>query len=123
MKRSSALAALADIVGVLVFCTIGRRSHAEGLTVAGVAETAWPFLVGTAVGWLLSPRLAPSHRGRSDRRGGVGVHGGGRNAVAQGHFRGRCRQLHRGGIRGDRGDAARLARGRSRLCRRAPSQS
>src|SRR5215211_812290 len=54
MKRSSALAALADIVGVLLFCTIGRRSHAEGLTVAGVADTAWPFLVGAAVGWLLS---------------------------------------------------------------------
>src|SRR6476660_4735917 len=53
MKRGNALAALADVVGVLVFCTIGRRSHAEGLTVAGVAETAWPFLVGTAVGWLL----------------------------------------------------------------------
>ncbi|WP_123027935.1 DUF3054 domain-containing protein [Mycolicibacterium stellerae] len=53
MKRNSALAALADVFGVLVFCTIGRRSHAEGLTVAGVAETAWPFLVGTAVGWLL----------------------------------------------------------------------
>lgn len=54
MKRSSAFAALADIVGVLVFCAVGRRSHAEGLTVAGVADTAWPFLVGTAVGWLLS---------------------------------------------------------------------
>lgn len=53
MKRDSVLAALADTVGVLVFCTVGRRSHAEGLTVAGVAETAWPFLVGTAVGWLL----------------------------------------------------------------------
>ncbi len=53
MKRSSALAALADVVAVLVFCTVGRRSHAEGLTVAGVAETAWPFLAGTAVGWLL----------------------------------------------------------------------
>ena len=54
MRRSSVLAALADIVGVLLFCTIGRRSHAEGLTVSGVAETAWPFLIGTAVGWLLS---------------------------------------------------------------------
>jgi peptidoglycan/LPS O-acetylase OafA/YrhL len=54
MRRSSALAAVADIVGVLVFCAIGRRSHAEGLTLAGVAETAWPFLAGTAVGWLLS---------------------------------------------------------------------
>ena len=36
-----------------MFCTIGRRSHAEGLTAAGVAETAWPFLTGTAIGWLL----------------------------------------------------------------------
>lgn len=54
MRRNSALAALADVVGVLVFSAIGRRSHAEGLTAAGVAETAWPFLVGTAVGWLLS---------------------------------------------------------------------
>jgi hypothetical protein len=54
MKRSSAFAALADIIGVLLFCTVGRRSHAEGLTVAGVADTAWPFLVGAAVGWLVS---------------------------------------------------------------------
>jgi Protein of unknown function (DUF3054) len=54
MKRRSTLAALADVVGVLVFAAVGRRSHAEGLTVAGVAETAWPFLVGTAVGWLFS---------------------------------------------------------------------
>jgi hypothetical protein len=54
MKRSSAFAAIADVVGVLLFCAIGRRSHAEGVTAAGVAETAWPFLVGTAIGWLLS---------------------------------------------------------------------
>lgn len=46
------VAVLADVVCVLVFCTIGRRSHAEGITVAGVAETAWPFLAGTAIGWL-----------------------------------------------------------------------
>src|SRR3954469_21575586 len=47
-----ATALIADVVCVLVFCTIGRRSHAEGITIAGVAETAWPFLAGTAVGWL-----------------------------------------------------------------------
>ena len=39
---------------MLIFCTIGRRSHAEGVTFAGVAGTAWPFLVGAAVGWLAS---------------------------------------------------------------------
>jgi Protein of unknown function (DUF3054) len=50
-----ALVALAtDAVCVLVFCTIGRRSHAEGLNLSGVAETAWPFLAGTAVGWLVA---------------------------------------------------------------------
>jgi hypothetical protein len=51
--RTVALALLADAVCVLVFATIGRRSHAEGLTVAGVLQTAWPFLSGTAVGWIL----------------------------------------------------------------------
>jgi len=49
-----AKALAADVACVLVFCAIGRRSHAEGLTVAGIAETAWPFLTGTATGWLLA---------------------------------------------------------------------
>jgi peptidoglycan/LPS O-acetylase OafA/YrhL len=52
MRRNSALALLTDLVCVIVFCTLGRRSHAEGITVTGIAHTAWPFLVGTAVGWL-----------------------------------------------------------------------
>jgi hypothetical protein len=43
-----------DVVAVLAFCAVGRRSHAEGLTVSGVATTAWPFLSGTVVGWLAS---------------------------------------------------------------------
>src|ERR1700743_569878 len=42
-----------DVAGVLVFCALGRRSHDEGLNVAGIATTAWPFLSGTAVGWLV----------------------------------------------------------------------
>lgn len=54
MRRTSALSLLTDVVCVVVFCTIGRRSHDEGITLAGVAETAWPFLVGTGVGWLVS---------------------------------------------------------------------
>ena len=51
--RRALIALFADIAAVIVFCTIGRRSHAEGLTVAGIAQTAWPFLAGTGVGWLL----------------------------------------------------------------------
>jgi hypothetical protein len=45
---------VADVLGVLVFCAVGRRSHDEGLNIAGLATTAWPFLVGTSVGWLAS---------------------------------------------------------------------
>src|SRR6476646_6437768 len=52
--RPAVTALATDVLFVIVFCTIGRRSHAEGLTVSGIAETAWPFLVGTAAGWLLS---------------------------------------------------------------------
>jgi hypothetical protein len=51
--KTVAIAAALDIVGVVVFCTVGRRSHDEGLTLAGVAQTAWPFLTGTALGWLV----------------------------------------------------------------------
>jgi peptidoglycan/LPS O-acetylase OafA/YrhL len=55
MRRLVWLACLvADVIGVLVFCAVGRRSHDEGLSVSGVATTAWPFLSGTVVGWLAS---------------------------------------------------------------------
>jgi hypothetical protein len=37
MRRNSGLAAIADIVGVLVFWAVGRRSHTEGLTLTDVA--------------------------------------------------------------------------------------
>src|ERR1700739_828522 len=43
-----------DVIGVLVFCAVGRRSHDEGLSITGIATTAWPFLTGTVVGWLVS---------------------------------------------------------------------
>ena len=55
MRRLGWLAYLfVDVIGVLVFCAVGRRSHDEGLNIAGVATTAWPFLTGTVVGWLVS---------------------------------------------------------------------
>jgi hypothetical protein len=43
-----------DVACVLAFCSVGRRSHDEGLNVVGIATTAWPFLSGTALGWLAS---------------------------------------------------------------------
>jgi DUF3054 family protein len=54
LARPAALAVLADLACVVLFCTIGRRSHAEGLSVAGIDGTAWPFLTGTAAGWVLA---------------------------------------------------------------------
>ncbi|TDN92026.1 DUF3054 domain-containing protein [Microbacterium sp. BK668] len=41
-----------DIVLVGVFSAIGRASHGED-ALAGLLETAWPFLVGVVVGWLV----------------------------------------------------------------------
>ena len=55
IQNTPTLAALAaDLACVAAFTALGRHNHAEGLTIAGVADTAWPFLTGTAVGWLLS---------------------------------------------------------------------
>lgn len=38
-----------DVVLILVFAASGRRTHEHGVTVAGVLETAWPFLLAYAV--------------------------------------------------------------------------
>ena len=46
------LALLADACCVLAFVVIGRASHSDGETLAGVASTAWPFLAGLACGEL-----------------------------------------------------------------------
>ena len=54
-RSSTAAGALAaDLACVLVFTALGRRNHDEGVSLAGVAETAWPFITGTLAGWLLS---------------------------------------------------------------------
>jgi peptidoglycan/LPS O-acetylase OafA/YrhL len=40
-----------DVLAVLLFAAVGRRTHAEGVSMAGIAGTAWPFLAGTVTGW------------------------------------------------------------------------
>ncbi|MFF2277177.1 DUF3054 domain-containing protein [Agromyces sp. NPDC058126] len=45
---------LVDAVLVVLFVMIGRRSHAEGVDLAGIWQTGWPFLAALAVGWLVS---------------------------------------------------------------------
>ena len=50
----AAWAIAADVGCVLVFVTIGRASHHDGASLAGMADTAWPFLAGLAAGWLVT---------------------------------------------------------------------
>jgi hypothetical protein len=50
MGRRRAGALGADLVAVVVFVLLGRRSHEEGSALAATVATAWPFLAGTAVG-------------------------------------------------------------------------
>ncbi len=49
-----AAAAIADAVLILVFAAVGRDAHQRGDVVTGVLLTAWPFLAGAALGWLVS---------------------------------------------------------------------
>jgi Protein of unknown function (DUF3054) len=42
-----------DVICILVFAIVGRSSHQEATDLLGVAQTAWPFLVGCLLGTLL----------------------------------------------------------------------
>lgn len=50
----AARAAVFDLVSVLLFVLIGRGSHGETVDAGGVLSTAWPFLVGLGIGWIVS---------------------------------------------------------------------
>ena len=69
-SRLIAAAFALDVVLVIVFAVIGRASHREELTLAGVAQTTWPFLVGLVLGWLLT--RAWQHP-LAVRRAGIGI--------------------------------------------------
>ena len=49
------IAIAADVAAILLFVVLGRGSHDEGNGIASVLNVAAPFLIGLAVGWLLSP--------------------------------------------------------------------
>ncbi|MFV0634338.1 DUF3054 domain-containing protein [Demequina sp.] len=56
IKQAALGAAGIDAAAVIVFAAVGRASHDEGIlgdNGLGLATTAWPFLVGAALGWLL----------------------------------------------------------------------
>lgn len=41
-----------DLVGVVIFVAAGRRTHGSENTIGEVVETAAPFVIGLAIGWL-----------------------------------------------------------------------
>ena len=75
MRRRTVL--IADLLAVLVFVLLGRRSHEEGSAVAGTVATAWPFVTGAAVGEVVvaAVRRAPESlaAGAVVTAGAVGV--------------------------------------------------
>ncbi len=44
------IAVVADVLVVVVFVAIGRANHHESDALQGMWHTAWPFLLGTALG-------------------------------------------------------------------------
>ena len=53
VSRRIAISATIDVVGILLFVVIGRRSHDEGgSVVVEAAKVAAPFLLALALGWL-----------------------------------------------------------------------
>lgn len=48
------VAAVLDLVVIVVFAAIGRASHHESNPVLESLATAWPFVVGAAVGWVIT---------------------------------------------------------------------
>ena len=53
MDRRVPLAVGIDVFSVTLFVAIGRREHDRGSAIAGLIETAAPFLLALALGWLL----------------------------------------------------------------------
>ena len=51
--RTIALALLLDTLLVVAFAALGRASH-DSDVFGGLWQTAWPFLVGLALGWLVT---------------------------------------------------------------------
>jgi hypothetical protein len=48
------LALVGDVVVLVVFVLVGRRSHHEDAGLAGFLRVWWPFAVGLGVAWLVA---------------------------------------------------------------------
>lgn len=69
---------LLDICAVLAFVAVGRHTHHDGDSLAGLWQTSWPFLAGLAVGlvavrsWRAPLALVPTGLGAWLGAAGVG---------------------------------------------------
>lgn len=52
-RRATVWAICADTALILIFAAIGRDAHQRGDIITGVFATAWPFLAGAALSWLI----------------------------------------------------------------------
>ena len=64
------VAVAAAALAVLVFATVGRANHHESTSLHGIWHTAWPFLLGAALGLALT---AFTRRSPTTLRSGVRV--------------------------------------------------
>ncbi len=57
IRQATRGAAALDAGAILVFAAVGRANHDEGVlgeNGVGLLTTAWPFLVGAALGWVIA---------------------------------------------------------------------
>lgn len=65
-------ALVVDVVAIIAFAILGRRSHDEAGTLFGVLGTAWPFLVGALIGHAICWGVVALRGDQADwRPGGV----------------------------------------------------
>ena len=69
MDRPTPLAAGLDTFAVVLFVAIGRREHERDSAIAGLIQTAAPFLIALALAWL----VLRVWKRPTDWRTGIGV--------------------------------------------------
>lgn len=69
MRPAVVIATLIDVCCVVAFVTLGRHTHHDGDSPAGIWYTAWPFLAGLGIGltaaryWRRPAAIAPAGLG------------------------------------------------------------
>lgn len=66
-------AVVVDVVAIIAFAILGRRSHAEAGTLLGVLGTAWPFLAGALIGHAICRSVVTLRGDQAGWRPGVVV--------------------------------------------------